>query len=162
MTYKDHHGLTSAYLSSCIPYHTRRIQYSPVCISIHAFSYLWVFAHAVWLPGPFIWMSSSAWLILLLILRMFFYPSLPLWSLSWPTKCKSMPSLRAPTALLIFFNLKGYYTIHNGLCLIWILLQTITLVYLGKDWFYLTYQCTPNIDTGTDLLQVLNKFFVNE
>lgn len=52
MTYKIRCGLSSAYHSSFIHYHTLRTQYTPVYLLIHHLSYLEVFAHGVFLPRP--------------------------------------------------------------------------------------------------------------
>lgn len=130
-----HHGLISAYLSDFIPYHTLYLIHSSVSFSSCSLS-PWSLCTCC-LPGP---LYSNVMFCLTNPINpsdvLLAIPSL--WSLPWPSKCKSMPFLCAPTALCTIFIWRVTMQ-YNGLCLIWILLQTMTLVYLGKEWFYLIH-----------------------
>lgn len=116
MTYKIRCGLSSAYHSSFIHYHTLRTQYTPVYLLIHHLSYLEVFAHGVFLPRP-------------LYLNVMFYLTNSTFfrcPYSYYFLCETfldLPMLQQCYVLYLIWRVTTQY--NNGLCLIWIVFQTI-------------------------------------
>lgn len=146
MTYKIHHGLSSAYLSSFIHYHTLSTQYTPDHLLAHALSYPGAFAHAVFLPGPPYLnvmfcqtnptnSSDILWAITHFLCEAF---------LDLPNVSQCLYYvLQQYSVLFLIWRVTTQY--NNGPCLIWILFQIMTLAYLRKDWFYLIHHYTSYV-----------------